>query len=81
MDIYLANASQASIIVSFVPNADESHFMQHFFPKMCIKELIKNEQLEEQKRLQEAELRNEEAELARKEENQRSTFTRKNITQ
>ncbi len=35
MDIRLANALQASIIVIFVPSADECHFMQQFIKK-CI---------------------------------------------
>ena len=34
MDIPLANALQASIIVIFVPNADECHFMQQFIKRI-----------------------------------------------
>ena len=66
MDVRLANASQASIIVLFVPNADECHFMQQFIPQMYTKELVMEEQHEEQNRTQEAEVENDEASPKRK---------------
>jgi len=66
MDVRLANASQASIIVLFVPNADECHFMQQFIPQMYTKELVMEEQHEEQNRTQETEVENDEASPKRK---------------
>ncbi len=57
-DILLSNVLQASIIVIFVPNADECHFMQQFIKKMYIKELKREEEHEEQQKLKETKLRN-----------------------
>ena len=59
MDICLAHALQASIM--FVPSAHECHLMQQLIPKIYIKELINEEQFEEQQNLRETMLRIEEA--------------------
>ena len=52
---------QASIIIIFVPNADECHFIQQLIKNMFIKELKREEEREEQQKLKETKLRNEEA--------------------
>ena len=56
----------ASIILLFVPNADECHFMQQFIRQMYTKERKREEQHEEQNRTQEAEVEKDKASPKRK---------------
>ena len=68
MDIRLANASQASLVVMFVPNADECPVMQQFIPKLYIKQIIRDEELVKQQQQKETALKMEETEKKREEE-------------
>ncbi len=68
MDIQLANASQASLVVVFVPNADKCHVMQQFMPKLYIKQIINDEELVKQQQQKEIALKMEETEKKREEE-------------
>jgi hypothetical protein len=47
MDIRLANTSQASIVVLFVPNANECHATKKFIQKLFLKELVAGEESKE----------------------------------
>ena len=47
MDIRLANTSQASIVVLFVPNASECHATKKFIQKLFLKELVAGEESKE----------------------------------
>ena len=69
VDTRFANASQESIILIFVPNAHDCHFMQQLISKMYITELINEEQCEKQQKIKESMLRIDEVEWKREGEN------------
>ena len=68
IDIRLANASQASMVVIFVPNVNECQATQKFIRKLYIKELVREEERIEKQRLEEIE----EAERKQEEENKKN---------